>query len=167
MTSALRTCSCRWSRAGISRRRLPGSAWHRKRACPRGGFADLEDTAFYALQEALPADGKVPFTLDGIDDVPPPRSGRRISWYVRSMNAKKIATSLPGSQYAALERVRKRLRLNRSEAVQEAIAIWLAARQGDDRVAQYIRGYADHPDDIREARAMVDAWAEGLTAEDW
>ena len=91
----------------------------------------------------------------------------RIPWYVRSMTAKKIATSVPASQYAALERVRKRLRLNRSEAVQEALAIWLAAREGDDRVAQYVRGYADQPDDAREARAMVDAWAEGLAAEDW
>jgi hypothetical protein len=83
------------------------------------------------------------------------------------MNAKKIATSLPGSQYAALERVRKRLRLKRSEAVQQALALWLAARDGDDRVAQYIRGYVDHPEDAREARAMTDAWAEGLAAEDW
>jgi metal-responsive CopG/Arc/MetJ family transcriptional regulator len=83
------------------------------------------------------------------------------------MNAKKIATSLPGAQYAALERVRKQLRLKRSEAVQEALALWLAAREGDSRVAQYVRGYADHPDDPREARAMVDAWAEGLAAEDW
>ena len=83
------------------------------------------------------------------------------------MNVKKIATSLPGSQYAALERVRKRLRLNRSEAVQEALAMWLAAREGDERVAQYVRGYADQPDDAREARAMVDAWAEGLAAEEW
>lgn len=83
------------------------------------------------------------------------------------MTAKKIATSLPGDQYAALERVRKRLRLNRSEAVQEALALWLAAREGDDRVAQYVRGYAEHPDDVREASAMVEAWAEGLAAEDW
>lgn len=83
------------------------------------------------------------------------------------MTAKKIATSLPGTQYAALERVRKRLRLNRSEAVQEALALWLAAREGDDRVAQYVRGYAQHPDDVHEAGAMGEAWAEGLAAEDW
>ena len=62
------------------------------------------------------------------------------------MTAKKIATSLPSAQYVALERVRKRLRLKRSEAVQEALALWLAAREGDDRVAQYVRGYAEQPD---------------------
>jgi metal-responsive CopG/Arc/MetJ family transcriptional regulator len=83
------------------------------------------------------------------------------------MNARKIMISLPGSQYGALERVRKRLRLSRSEAVQQALASWLAAREGDDRVALYLRGYADHPDGVRAARAMVDTWAEGLAAEDW
>jgi metal-responsive CopG/Arc/MetJ family transcriptional regulator len=83
------------------------------------------------------------------------------------MIAKKIAISVPAKQHAALERVCKRLRLNRSEAVQEALAIWLAAREGDDRVAPYVRGYADQPDDAREPRAMVDAWAAGLAAEDW
>ena len=83
------------------------------------------------------------------------------------MNAKKIATSVPGSQYEALERLRKRLRMGRSEAIQEALAMWLAAREGDERVAQYVRGYVDQPDDAREARALAEAWAQGLEAEEW
>ncbi len=88
-------------------------------------------------------------------------------WYVRSMNARKIATSLPAAKYEALERVRKRLRLGRSQAVQEALTMWLAAREGDERIAQYVRGYAHVPDDAREGRAVVRAWAEGVEAEDW
>jgi hypothetical protein len=36
------------------------------------------------------------------------------------------------------------------------IRIWLAAREGDDRVARYLCGYADQPDDALEVRAMVD-----------
>ena len=83
------------------------------------------------------------------------------------MNARKIATSVPGAQYQALERLRKKLRLGRSQAVQEALAMWLAAREGDERVLQYVRGYANHPDDAREARALARAWAAGLEAEDW
>ena len=27
--------------------------------------------------------------------------------------------------------------------------------------------FVDHLEDVHEARAMVDAWTEGLTAEDW
>ena len=83
------------------------------------------------------------------------------------MNAKKIATSLPGPQYETLERMRKQLRLGRSEAVQQAIAMWLTARQGDARIVQYVRGYAAQPDDAGEANALVGAWAQGVEAEDW
>ena len=83
------------------------------------------------------------------------------------MNAKKIATSLPAAQFDALERARRRLKMRRSEAVQAALAMWLAAHEGDSRVEQYLRGYAAHPDDPREARAMTRAWAQGLEPEDW
>lgn len=83
------------------------------------------------------------------------------------MNAKKIATSVPGSQYEALERLRKRLRLGRSAAVQEALAMWLAAREGDTRIAQYVRGYAERPDDAGEAKALAQAWSAGLESEEW
>lgn len=83
------------------------------------------------------------------------------------MNAKKIATSLPAAQFDALERTRRRLKLKRSEAVQAALTMWLAAREGDARVEQYLRGYAAHPDDARDAQAMTRAWAQGLEPEDW
>jgi len=83
------------------------------------------------------------------------------------MNARKIATSVPAEQFAALERCRRRLRLKRSQAVQEALALWLATRDQDERVARYIRGYLAHPDDARRARAVVRAWATGLEREDW
>jgi metal-responsive CopG/Arc/MetJ family transcriptional regulator len=83
------------------------------------------------------------------------------------MNAKKIATSVPAAQYEALERTRRRLHLRRSEAVQEALAQWLSTREHDARVDQYIRGYLNHPEDAREARAFAKAWADGLEHEDW
>ena len=51
--------------------------------------------------------------------------------------------------------------------MQEALAMWLTARVGDQRIAQYVRGYADHPDDAREATALAKAWTQGLEAEDW
>lgn len=79
----------------------------------------------------------------------------------------KIATSLPQEQFQALEKTRKRMRLRRSEAVQRALALWLAAADEDTSVAQYIRGYVEYPDDPREARALAKAWARGLEREDW
>ena len=83
------------------------------------------------------------------------------------MNAMKIATSVRADQYHALERARRRLKLRRSEAVQQALDLWLSSRERDERVEQYVRGYVNHPDDPREARAYARAWAEGHEAEDW
>lgn len=83
------------------------------------------------------------------------------------MTAKKIATSIPASQYRALERARRSLKLNRSEAVQRALDLWLASQQADARIEQYIRGYLAHPEDAREARAYVAAWASSQPGEEW
>lgn len=52
-------------------------------------------------------------------------------------------------------------------AILEAIAMWLTARQGDARIVQYVRGYADQPDDAAEAEALVAAWAQDVEAENW
>ena len=83
------------------------------------------------------------------------------------MTARKIATSISAEQYQALERERRRLKLKRSEAVQLALELWLTAQSTDAKVAQYIRAYARHPEDAKEARAMVVAWAHGQPSEDW
>jgi hypothetical protein len=83
------------------------------------------------------------------------------------MNAKKIATSVPAEQYRALERTRRKLKLNRSEAVQSALDLWLSAHQKDARVETYVRAYLAHPEDAEERRAYAKAWATGQAGEDW
>lgn len=83
------------------------------------------------------------------------------------MNARKIATSLPSAQFDALERVRRRRHLRRSEAVQEALALWLSSQERDERVEQYLRGYLRRPEDAGESGAFVAGWATGLEGEDW
>jgi hypothetical protein len=83
------------------------------------------------------------------------------------MNARKIATSIPAEQYEALERERRRLKLKRSEAVQLALDLWLSTQATDARIAQYVRAYTRHPEDAKESKAYVGAWAHGQTPEDW
>ena len=83
------------------------------------------------------------------------------------MSVVKIATSVPGEQFRALEEVRERLGLKRSAAVQEALTLWLAAKNSDESVTSYLRGYMTQPEDSAEAVAFVEAWAEGMEAEDW
>ena len=83
------------------------------------------------------------------------------------MNARKIATSVPARQYEALERARRKLKLNRSEAVQRALDLWLASHEADTRVEQYVKAYLAHPEDARESAAYVKAWSKDLPPEAW
>lgn len=83
------------------------------------------------------------------------------------MTVRKIATSIPAEQYRALERVRRVRKLNRSQAVQRALELWLASQAEDPRVQQYIRAYSQHPEDTAEARAFAEAWAKGQPKEEW
>jgi metal-responsive CopG/Arc/MetJ family transcriptional regulator len=81
--------------------------------------------------------------------------------------AEKVAITLPAALHERLERTRLRLKLNRSEAVQQAVGLWLRAQEGDPRIEQYLRGYRAQPDDPQEASALAEAWAVGLAEEDW
>ncbi len=83
------------------------------------------------------------------------------------MPAVKIATSVPAEQFRNLEAVRKQLGLKRSAAVQEALALWLAGKQSADSIQAYLRGYMGQPEDAAEADGFVNAWADGMEAEDW
>ncbi|MGQ0508809.1 MAG: hypothetical protein ACT4TC_26205 [Myxococcaceae bacterium] len=83
------------------------------------------------------------------------------------MTARKIATSIPATQYDALEKTRRKLKLNRSEAVQRAVDLWLASQRVDVRVAQYIRAYLAKPEDAAEGKAYLKTWAAGQAREDW
>ncbi len=83
------------------------------------------------------------------------------------MPAVKIATSVPAEQFRNLEAVRKRLGLKRSSVIQEALALWLSGRESAEGVQSYLRGYMTHPEDAGEATGFVEAWADGMEAEDW
>ena len=83
------------------------------------------------------------------------------------MTSVKIAASLPADQFAALEKARRQLGLKRSAVVQEALALWLAARQEGEAAARYVEGYLSVAEDAAVGDALVTAWADGVTAEDW
>ncbi len=83
------------------------------------------------------------------------------------MNARKISVSVPADRYQQMERIRKRLKLGRSEAVQQAVDLWIATQDRDERVAGYLAGYLSRPEDAGDARALVGAWAQSQAREDW
>lgn len=82
-------------------------------------------------------------------------------------SSEKVAISLPSETLRKLERARKRLRLNRSEAIRQAVQMWLSRGEEDPRVAAYVRAYQSHPDDPAETGGHLEAWAEGIDAEKW
>jgi metal-responsive CopG/Arc/MetJ family transcriptional regulator len=79
----------------------------------------------------------------------------------------RIAASLPQEQFRELEAVRHQLHLKRSEAIQQALALWLASRGRDAKVGQYLAGYQARPDDDLDGTAAAEAWATGLVGEEW
>ena len=83
------------------------------------------------------------------------------------MPAVKIATSVPAEQFRNLEAVRKQLGLKRSAVIQEALALWLAGKESAEGVQAYLRGYIGQPEDAAEVDGFVEAWADGMEAEDW
>ncbi len=89
------------------------------------------------------------------------------AWGEDSMTAVKVATSIPSNQFSTLEKVRGHPGLTRSAAVQEALCLWLAAQETCKAAAQYVKGYMTIPEDTAEGDAYVEAWADGMEAEDW
>ncbi len=83
------------------------------------------------------------------------------------MTAYKIAASISAEQFRALEETRRKLKLSRSEAVQQALALWLTAQSHDPRVEQYVRAYQAQPEDTATGEALVKAWSTGLPHETW
>lgn len=79
---------------------------------------------------------------------------------------KKIAISLPDAQAGAIERIRRRLRIPRSQVIQRAIAVYLTAEGYHRAVRAYEEGYRRRPEGA-EAEALVQATAATLEQEEW
>ena len=86
------------------------------------------------------------------------------------INAIKIAISLPKEDFKLLETMRKRMGISRSALIDRAIHYWLAKREEEEKIRQYIEGYKRHPEtpgELEELAAMEKAQAETMEKEDW
>jgi len=79
---------------------------------------------------------------------------------------KKVAISLPDAQADAVERIRRRLRIPRSQVIQRAIAVYLAAEGHHRAVRAYEEGYRRRPEGA-EAEALAQTTAGTLEQEEW
>ena len=76
----------------------------------------------------------------------------------------KVAISLPKGDFQKIEKVRKRLKLQRSAAIDQAIQLWLKTLEEEEKIRQYERGYLKYPESLKEITALgktaVAAWAD-------
>lgn len=85
-------------------------------------------------------------------------------------NAIKIAISIPKKDFKMLETVRKKIGISRSALIDKAIRFWLAKKEEEELVRQYIEGWKKHPlspEEIKELIAMEKVQSETMTKEDW
>ncbi len=81
--------------------------------------------------------------------------------------ATKVAVSIPGKLYQAVERARKASGKSRSAVIQDALRHWLDCQAQAALVREYEAGYRRKPEGRREIKAAKAAAVRLLSTEDW
>lgn len=76
------------------------------------------------------------------------------------IKASKIAISLPVEDLAKIEKIRKRLGLQRSAVIHQAIRFWFKNLQDQEMVKRYEEGYKRLPESTEEMEAFQKMAAE-------
>lgn len=79
----------------------------------------------------------------------------------------KIAISLPAEDLRRLEVLRKKLGLQRSAIIDQAIRFWLRHLEKDEKVRQYEQGYTRKPESVEEIKALEQMSADAFREEGW
>ena len=82
-------------------------------------------------------------------------------------NAAKVAVSIPGPLYKAVEGARRRAGKTRSAVVQEALRDWLRREAQAELVREYEAGYRASPEDADAEAALATAVGLLRDEEDW
>jgi len=81
--------------------------------------------------------------------------------------ARKVAISIPGPLYQAVERVRRASGKSRSAVIQDALRHWLEQQAHAVLVREYVAGYRRKPEGRREIKAAEAAAVRVLSTDDW
>lgn len=81
------------------------------------------------------------------------------------IKASKIAISLPAEDLRKIEVLRKKLGLQRSAVIDQAIRFWLRHQEENEKVRQYEQGYARKPESIDEVKALHQLSADAFKEE--
>ena len=75
------------------------------------------------------------------------------------MSAKtvKVAISLPKDIMGEIESLRHKLGIARSQAILEAVSLWLKKREEETLIKKYIRGYRNKPESVKDREEALKA----------
>jgi metal-responsive CopG/Arc/MetJ family transcriptional regulator len=79
----------------------------------------------------------------------------------------KVAVSIPGDLYRAVEKARKRIGKSRSAILQDAIRLWLKQQEEVALVQRYETGYRARPEGRGEVEAAQAAAVRLLASTEW
>ena len=84
-----------------------------------------------------------------------------------SANTVKIAISLPKDVARDVEGLRHKLGLARSQAILEAVSLWLKKKQEEQLIKKYIEGYKRIPEDRAEIEPLFRAGLSSFSKDEW
>ncbi len=84
-----------------------------------------------------------------------------------SIQSVKVAISLPKEIMAEVEDFRHRLGLGRSQAILQAVSLWLKKAQEDAMDKKYISGYKKNPENPKEISPLFFVGLDGFSKEKW
>jgi metal-responsive CopG/Arc/MetJ family transcriptional regulator len=79
----------------------------------------------------------------------------------------KIAISLPQEDLERIEKIRRKMGLQRSVVIDKAIRFWLKHLDEQDMIKQYEAGYMTNPESVKEIEALEKMSAVAAEEEGW
>lgn len=84
-----------------------------------------------------------------------------------SANVVKVAISLPKDVMKEIETIRHKMGLGRSQAIVEAVSMWLKKKQEEAWDKKYVEGYKRYPEDPKESYPLYKASLKSFNKDDW
>ena len=84
-----------------------------------------------------------------------------------SIQSIKVAISLPKKTMMEIERLRHELGLGRSQAILEAVSLWLRKKQEEVWDKKCSESYKKYPENSKEIRALYKAGLASFSKDEW
>ena len=84
-----------------------------------------------------------------------------------SIQSMKVAISLPKKTMAEIENLRSQLGLGRSQAILEAVSLWLRKKQEESWDKKCADSYKKYPEDSKEIHALYKAGLASFGKDKW